>query len=87
MTGGGIASGVSCSKKLPLRNVTARLHPLPTKWGNFGMPDRHRLVIVDDEAELRAMVAEYLGRHGYAVSTAGGGDELDACLADTTPTF
>ena len=60
MTGGGIASGVSCSKKLPLRNVTARLHPLPTKWGNFGMPDRHRLVIVDDEARA--------ARHGRRVS-------------------
>ena len=49
------------------------------------MPDRHRLMIVDDEAELRAMVAEYLGRHGYVVSTASDGGELDACLVTTTP--
>jgi two-component system phosphate regulon response regulator OmpR len=49
------------------------------------MPARHRLVIVDDEPELRAMVAEYLGRHGYDVRTAAGGGELDACLADIMP--
>jgi len=49
------------------------------------MPARHRLVIVDDEPELRAMVAEYLGRHGYDVGTAAGGGELDACLADGMP--
>ena len=49
------------------------------------MPDRRRLVIVDDEPELCAMVAEYLGRHGYTVSTAGGAAELDMLLAGTTP--
>jgi len=49
------------------------------------MPVRHRLIVVDDEPELRAMVAEYLGRHGYVVSTAAGGGELDACLADGMP--
>ncbi len=49
------------------------------------MPVPHRLVIVDDEPELRAMVAEYLCRHGYDVRNAAGGDELDACLADGMP--
>jgi DNA-binding response OmpR family regulator len=39
------------------------------------------IVIVDDEAELRAMVAEYLSRHGFVVRTAAGGSELDALLA------
>jgi DNA-binding response OmpR family regulator len=39
------------------------------------------IVIVDDEAELRAMVAEYLSRHGFVVRAAGGGGELDALLA------
>ena len=39
------------------------------------------IVIVDDEAELRAMVAEYLSRHGFVVRTAAGGGELDALLA------
>jgi two-component system phosphate regulon response regulator OmpR len=49
------------------------------------MPTSHRLVVVDDEPELRAMVAEYLGRHGYAVGTASGAEELDACLQDGMP--
>jgi DNA-binding response OmpR family regulator len=39
------------------------------------------IVIVDDEAELRAMVAEYLSRHGFVVRAASGGSELDALLA------
>jgi len=49
------------------------------------MADRHRLVVVDDEPELRAMVAEYLGRHGFVVQTAAGGAELDACMAEAKP--
>ena len=31
------------------------------------------------------MVAEYLGRHGFAVRTAGNAAELDACLAEAAP--
>ena len=49
------------------------------------MLDRNRLVLVDDEADLRAMVAEYLGRYGYAVNTAANGSELDAHLGDAMP--
>jgi len=49
------------------------------------MADRHRLVVVDDEPELRAMVAEYLGRHGFVVHTAANGAELDACMAEPMP--
>jgi DNA-binding response OmpR family regulator len=49
------------------------------------MPDRHKLVIVDDEPDLCAMVAEYLSQHGYAVRTAAGGIELDTCIAETMP--
>ncbi|HME20650.1 MAG TPA: response regulator transcription factor [Acetobacteraceae bacterium] len=49
------------------------------------MPDRHRLVVVDDEPELRAMVAEYLGRYGYDVTTAADGREMDTCVADAMP--
>jgi DNA-binding response OmpR family regulator len=40
-----------------------------------------QVVIVDDEADLREMVAEYLGKYGLIVRTAGGGRELDAYLA------
>jgi DNA-binding response OmpR family regulator len=46
---------------------------------------RQRIVIVDDEPELRAMVAEYLARHGFAVASAAGGAELDAIIAQGMP--
>jgi CheY-like chemotaxis protein len=39
-----------------------------------------RLVIVDNEAELGRMVAEYLRRHGFAVRTATSHRELDILL-------
>jgi len=44
-----------------------------------------RVIVVDDEPELRDMVAEYLGKHRFAVRTAAGGHELDAQLADNPP--
>ena len=49
------------------------------------MPDPYRVLIVDDEPELRIMVAEYLGRHGYAVSTAGNAGELDTRMGVAAP--
>ena len=42
-----------------------------------------RVVVVDDEAEIRAIVAEYLGKHGFAVRTADGGLALRALLAES----
>jgi len=45
------------------------------------MAEQSRLIVVDDEQGLRDMVAEYLGKHGFAVRTASGGAELDAQLA------
>jgi len=53
--------------------------------GESTLPDMHRVVVVDDEPELRAMVAEYLGRHGYVVGTAGDAEELNACLEAGMP--
>jgi two-component system phosphate regulon response regulator OmpR len=44
-----------------------------------------RLVIVDDEPEFRATVAEYLARHGFDVAAAAGGTELDAIIAQGMP--
>jgi two-component system phosphate regulon response regulator OmpR len=44
-----------------------------------------RLIVVDDESDLRGMVAEYLAKHGYVVHTAADGRELDAHLADVLP--
>ncbi len=42
-----------------------------------------RLIVVDDEPDLRAMITEYLANHGYAVCGAGNGRELDVQLAAT----
>ena len=43
--------------------------------------DAH-IVIVDDEADLRDGVRDYLVGHGFAVSTADGGDSLRAIMAE-----
>jgi DNA-binding response OmpR family regulator len=53
--------------------------------GEATVRGRQRLVIVDDEPELRAMVAEYLTRYGFAVVAAAGGAELDAIIAQEKP--
>jgi DNA-binding response OmpR family regulator len=46
------------------------------------MPSREsaRLVVVDDEPDIRAMVADYLGRDGCTVYCCASGPELDAVL-------
>jgi two-component system OmpR family response regulator len=46
-----------------------------------GMPGPPRLVVVDDEPELRQILRDYLGRHGFVVRAAASGQELDTCLA------
>ena len=40
-----------------------------------------RVVVVDDEPELRAILCDYLGRHVFSVRAVASGDELDASLA------
>jgi DNA-binding response OmpR family regulator len=40
------------------------------------------IVVVDDEAELREMVQEYLVDHGFLVSQADGGETLRAIMAE-----
>jgi two-component system OmpR family response regulator len=46
-----------------------------------GMLGPPRLIVVDDEPELREILVEYLTKHGFAVRTAASGQELDARLA------
>ena len=46
---------------------------------------RSSLIVVDDEADLCAMVAEYLEKQGYSVRAASGGGELDARLREGRP--
>jgi two-component system phosphate regulon response regulator OmpR len=43
------------------------------------------LLVVDDEPELRGLLAEYFGRHGFAVRSAAGAAEARALLAGQPP--
>jgi DNA-binding response OmpR family regulator len=49
------------------------------------MAEPIRLIVVDDESDLREMIAEYFGKHGFIVRTAGDGRELDTHLAGDPP--
>jgi len=49
------------------------------------MVDPVRVVVVDDEADLREMIAAYLGKHGFVVTGVGDARELYALLNDTLP--
>jgi DNA-binding response OmpR family regulator len=49
------------------------------------MADLVRLIVVDDEPDLREMIAEYFGKYGFVVRTASDGRELDAHLAGDPP--
>jgi len=41
----------------------------------------HRLLVVDDDSDIRGLLAEQLGRAGYAVSTAADGAQMRQALA------
>lgn len=41
----------------------------------------HRLLVVDDDSDIRNLLAEQLGRAGYAMSTAADGNEMRQVLA------
>jgi two-component system OmpR family response regulator len=40
-----------------------------------------RIVVVDDDAGIREVVGEFLAQHGYAVETAGDGQQMESALA------
>ncbi|MBR9838467.1 MAG: response regulator [Rhodobacteraceae bacterium] len=44
-----------------------------------------RILICDDEPDLREMLAEYLGKRGYRTTLAAGAEELRAHLAEARP--
>ncbi|MCG6941065.1 MAG: response regulator [Thiohalocapsa sp.] len=46
------------------------------------MEKQRHILVVDDHAEIRALVQRYLGDHGYRVSTAANGAEMRRVLAD-----
>ncbi len=47
--------------------------------------DLVRILVVDDDAGIRDLLAEYLAQQGYVVDTARDGREMDACLARSRP--
>ncbi len=44
------------------------------------MSDPQRILIVDDDPDIRALVADFIGRHGYAVDTARNGAAMRAAI-------
>lgn len=61
----------------PLPRDAQALRPMPVT-----MPT---LLLVDDEAELRELLAEYFGRQGFAVRAAADAAEARRLLAETAP--
>lgn len=49
------------------------------------MEDKPLILVVDDDAGIRELLAEYLAQQGFAVATARDGRELDACLTGVSP--
>ena len=45
--------------------------------------NRHTLLIVDDDREIRSLLAEQLEKVGYSVATAANGAEMFALLSNT----
>lgn len=65
--------------------------PRPGRGGRPAEPSPRRgdharkLLVVDDDPELRDLIAEYLRRQGYAVATAHDGVAMDAALRAGEP--
>jgi two-component system phosphate regulon response regulator OmpR len=49
------------------------------------MSESASVLIVDDDPEVRGMIAEYLGGHGYEIAQAGNGEEMRQALARRLP--
>jgi two-component system phosphate regulon response regulator OmpR len=49
------------------------------------MADLVRVIVVDDEPDIREVIAAYLGKYGFVVSGAADGRELDTHLASDSP--
>src|SRR3712207_313840 len=59
-----------------------RTGPPVTQSTHKDAGEASRILVVDDEPDLRRVLAEYLTKHGFAVRTAAGGAELDVELAE-----
>jgi two-component system phosphate regulon response regulator OmpR len=64
--------------------MSAASTPTGTVAASAGAEDPRALhvVVVDDEAEIRDLVRDYLSRHEFVVSAASGGTELRAIMAE-----
>ena len=49
------------------------------------MAEAGHIVVVDDEPEIREMVQDYLGLHGFRVTPADGGQALRSIMAEQSP--
>ena len=49
--------------------------------GHGAVMDGTRILVVDDDAEIRALLSEFLERHGFVVATATDGADMDRQLA------
>ena len=49
------------------------------------MADKTHILVVDDDAGIRELLADYLAQQGYLVSVAANGVEMDASLLDAVP--
>ena len=49
------------------------------------MDARTRLLVVDDDPSVRAMLREYLEGHGFAVAEAGSGAQMRECIERELP--
>ncbi|WP_156679623.1 response regulator [Sphingomonas profundi] len=45
------------------------------------MSEQPRILVVDDDADLRGLIGDFLGNNGLSVETASGGAEMDVRLA------
>ena len=43
------------------------------------------LLVVDDDQDIRDLMADYLRQHGFAVRAADGGDAMFACIEEEKP--
>jgi two-component system phosphate regulon response regulator OmpR len=56
--------------------------PSDTDVPVHAMHEQPRIIVVDDEADLREMIGEYLSGHGFAIRLAADGASLGSLLAE-----
>ena len=44
------------------------------------------LLVVDDDQDIRDLMADYLRQHGFQVRAADGGEAMFACIEEESPT-